>query len=197
VTHWIDRLEAGDRAAAQPLWERYIDRLVRLAGQRLRGAPRAATAPEDVARSAFDSFCRGAARGRYPQLADRHDLWALLVRITERKATDRARREGRPGRDHTVAAGDSTLSGWADASGAANPLAPAGQSEPTSEFAAQVAEEYQLLMERLGDGELQRIAVWKMEGDTNAEIAAKLDCAVPAVERRLRLIRKTWEREVA
>ena len=32
VTQWLRQLGAGDHAAAQPLWERYIDRLVRLAG---------------------------------------------------------------------------------------------------------------------------------------------------------------------
>jgi hypothetical protein len=36
VTHWIGALKAGDKEAAQPLWERYFDRLVRLAGAKLR-----------------------------------------------------------------------------------------------------------------------------------------------------------------
>jgi DNA-directed RNA polymerase specialized sigma24 family protein len=35
-----------------------------------------------------------------------------------------------------------------------------------------------------------------MEGYTNEQIACKLNCAVPTVERRLRLIRKTWEKEL-
>jgi DNA-directed RNA polymerase specialized sigma24 family protein len=64
--------------------------------------------------------------------------------------------------------------------------------EPTPEFAAQVAEEYQHLLDRLGDDELRRVAVWRMEGHTNEEIAGRLGCAVPTVERRLRVIRKCW-----
>ena len=37
---WIARLKGGDPAAAQPLWERYFKRLVRLAHQKLRDLPR-------------------------------------------------------------------------------------------------------------------------------------------------------------
>src|SRR4051794_14027889 len=98
VTHWIARLKAGDHAAAQPLWEGYCRRLAALARARLRAAPRRAADEEDVALSAFDSFCRRAERGQFPRLADRDDLWQLLVVITERKAIDLMRREGRQSR---------------------------------------------------------------------------------------------------
>jgi DNA-directed RNA polymerase specialized sigma24 family protein len=66
--------------------------------------------------------------------------------------------------------------------------------EPTPEFAAQVAEEYQLLLAQLSDPELEAVAVWKMEGYTNEEIAAKLDCTLRTVERKLRIIRGLWQR---
>ena len=68
VTYWIERLKAGEPAAAQQLWEGYFDRLVRLARARLAAAPRRAADEEDAALSAFDSFCRGAEQGRFPQL---------------------------------------------------------------------------------------------------------------------------------
>src|SRR5262245_62417052 len=42
VSHWLGQLKAGDRAAAQPLWERYFRRLVALARTRLQGTPRRA-----------------------------------------------------------------------------------------------------------------------------------------------------------
>jgi DNA-directed RNA polymerase specialized sigma24 family protein len=68
--------------------------------------------------------------------------------------------------------------------------------EPTPAFAAQLAEESGRLLRRLDDAELQAIAVWKMEGETTAQIAARLGCAPSTVERRLRLIRQIWEEEV-
>src|SRR6185312_13453068 len=60
VTYWLAQLRAGVQDAAQPLWERYFQRLVGLARIRLQGAPRRAADEEDVALSAFGSFCRGA-----------------------------------------------------------------------------------------------------------------------------------------
>ena len=97
VTHWIGALRGGELDAAQPLWERYFARLVRLAQARLRTnrRPRAAEDEEDAALSAFDSFCRAATQGRFPRLDDRDDLWRLLVanRLSARAApgTERTR----------------------------------------------------------------------------------------------------------
>src|SRR5947207_15944655 len=87
VTLWIKQLKAGDRQAVQQLWERYFHRLVGLARKRLRDTPRRAADEEDVALSAFDSFCRNAGAGRFPDLADRDGLWRLLAAFTVRKAT--------------------------------------------------------------------------------------------------------------
>src|SRR5215468_3649428 len=79
VTAWIVQICAGDRDATQKLWQRYFQRLVALARQKLRGAPRGMADEEDVALNALDSFFRGAAQGRFRQLHDRDDLWYLLL----------------------------------------------------------------------------------------------------------------------
>ena len=92
VTLWVERLKSGDGEAAGPLWRAYFHRLVHLARQRLRGLTGAAADEEDVALSAFDSFCRAAEGGRFPRLDDRDDLWQLLLVITARKAVDLIRR---------------------------------------------------------------------------------------------------------
>jgi DNA-directed RNA polymerase specialized sigma24 family protein len=187
VTLWLEQLEAGDPAAAQPLWERYFAQLVQLARGKLRGfRPRTAD-EEDVALSAFDSFCRGAAQGRFPQLGDRNNLWKLLVTLTARKAIDLVQYESRQKRGGGERQSDSP-----DAEQALEEVV---ATEPAPDFAAQVAEEFCRLLARLGDVELRNVALWKMEGYTNAEIAARLGCAEVTVERRLRLIRKNWEQE--
>src|SRR3712207_6772570 len=98
VSHWIGLLKDGDRAAAEPLWQAYFHRLVALARARLRATPRRARDEEDVALSAFDSFCRRAEQGRFPRLEDRDDLWQVLFVLTVRKAVDTARHEGRRAR---------------------------------------------------------------------------------------------------
>jgi DNA-directed RNA polymerase specialized sigma24 family protein len=58
-----------------------------------------------------------------------------------------------------------------------------------------MTEECRRLLDRLGDPGLETVALWKMEGYTNAEIAAQLGCAPRSVERKLRLIRGLWMEE--
>jgi hypothetical protein len=161
VTRWIESLKAGEGDAAQRLWQRYFEDLVRLARDRLRGAPKGAADEEDAALSAFDSFCRGAARQRYPRLDDRHDLWRLLVVITERKALDLARRQRRLKRGGGRILGISELvDGDTEGRGIAGLPAP----EPTPEFAALVADECRALLGRLGDDASRAVARLRMEG---------------------------------
>src|SRR5262249_21222956 len=95
VTCWLEQLKAGDQAAIQKVWEGYFQRLVGLARTKLQAAPRRAADEEDVALSAFDSFCRAAGEGRFPRLLDRDDLWQLLVVITVRKALNLLKAERR------------------------------------------------------------------------------------------------------
>src|SRR5262245_19519036 len=167
VTQWLGQAQAGDPAAAQQLWERYFGRLVALARVKLQGAQRGMADEEDVALSAFDSFYRGAQQGRFPQLNDRDNLWRLLVVITARKAANLKRDAGRQKRG-----------GRAEAEAA--PREPDAEleavlsHEPSPEFAAQVAEECQRLLSGLGDELLRTVALAKMEGYTNEEIAQQL-----------------------
>jgi DNA-directed RNA polymerase specialized sigma24 family protein len=195
VSLWLDQLKAGDRAAAQKLWGAYYHRLVGLARAKLQGTLRLAADEEDVALSAFDSFCRGAEEGRFPELADRDNLWRLLVTLTVRKAQHLLRDQQTQKRGGGAVLGESALLGAADSADGAPGLEQVIGREPTPEFAAEVAEACQRLLDLLGDDELRAVAVRKMEGDTNEEIAARLGCAPSTVERRLRLIRRIWESE--
>jgi RNA polymerase sigma factor (sigma-70 family) len=189
VAELLARLEAGDHAAAQPLWEAYYPRLVGLARKHLQGTSRRAADEEDVALSAFDSFCGGVAQGRFPQLKDRDGLWALLVLITVRKATDLVNYNRRARRGGDKVHGESGFEPLAGEAGEAG-LDQVKDGDPTPDVAAQLAEEFQALLDRLGTPELRSVAVWRLEGYTNAEIAERLGCAEVSVERRLKLIRK-------
>jgi DNA-directed RNA polymerase specialized sigma24 family protein len=188
VTRWFRRLERGDQKAAEKLWEGYYRRLVGLARKKLGGLPRRAADEEDVALSAFDSFCRGAEQGRFPRLGDRDDLWQLLVTITTRKAIDLVIHESRDRRDWRRLLDRSD----GEADDGSSLMREVLGREPDPAFAAEVAEQVEGLLARLPDDELRQIALRKLEGDTNEQIAAGLDLALSTVERRLRLIRKHW-----
>jgi DNA-directed RNA polymerase specialized sigma24 family protein len=195
VTRWIGALKDGDGMAAQPLWERYFAELVRLARAKLGALPRGEADEEDAALSAFHSFCRGAARGRFPRLDDRHDLWRLLVTITARKALDQAERLNRKKRGSGRVRVESDLAG-ADLEGSETGLERMMGREPTPAFAAMVTDECRRLLEALGEETLRRIALLRMEGYTDPEIAAQLGCGLRTVGRKLELIRKIWLCEV-
>ena len=189
VSRWLEPLKAGDERAAQVLWERYFSELVRLAQRRLANANRRMADEEDVVLSAFDSLCRGAADGRFPQLDDRQDLWKLLVTITARKAAAHKRHGARQKRGGGQVRGESVF---------LDPAQPEEQGihqvvgdTPSPEFAAEVVEQCEALLAGL-DAELRQVAQWKLEGYTNAEIAQRLGRSERAVERKLQGIRLKW-----
>jgi RNA polymerase sigma factor (sigma-70 family) len=187
VTHWIRRLRAGDRDVIRALWERYYRAVLALARRHLGDLPRRAADEEDVALSAFDSFCRAAEQGRFPRLEDRGDLWQVLLLLTVRKAADLVEHEGRGKRDWRRREGGYEEDG--------RRLRELVGREPDPAFAAQVAEECRRLLAKLGDEQLRLLVLRKMEGYTNEEIAVQLGCAPATVERRLRLVRKRWEND--
>jgi DNA-directed RNA polymerase specialized sigma24 family protein len=193
VTRYIRGLKAGEQAALQKLWEGYFQRLVGLARLRLRGAPRQAADEEDVALSVFDSLWRAAEQGRFPRLDDRDDLWQVLVVLTVRKAANLAKHERAQKRDAGKARHVSALAEEEEATAFTELIG----REPEPAFVAEVAEECRRLLGLLPDPDLRALAVWKMEGYTNDEIARLLDCSAPTVERKLRRIRGTWDKEKA
>ena len=195
VTHWFKQVRQSDSAAARALWQRYFLQLVRLARKELqrRGAPRRAADEEDVASSVMESLFRAAEQGRLPDLADRHDLWRLLLRMTARKVVDLKRHEARQRRGGGRVKGESALGR------AGSPYDPAALAEvigdaPTPQFAAMMIEQRERLLAGLADPDLEALASAKLEGYTNGEIAEQMGCSLRTVERRLHLIRKKWQR---
>ncbi len=195
VTDWIAQLKAGEPQASQELWERYVDRLVRLARKKLGRTPRRAADEEDVVLSAFDGFFRGVTESRFPQLDDRDDLWQVLVMLTDRKTVDHRRRELAAKRGGGAVRGESAFADRQATESHQPGLSQVIDGEPSPEFAALLAEQLELRLASLADESLRRIVLAKMEGYTNAELARDLSLNVRSIERKLRLIRRTWQQE--
>lgn len=201
VSQWIERIKAGDQEAATKLWNKYYDKLIRLACHRLRGARRRAEDEEDVVARAFETFFRRAKAENFSELRDRNDLWRLLVTITDRKAKNFVRAEKRQKRGSGKLRGESGFYGNAkDAkknhgekseTKGADGLA---GDEPTPEFTAMMLEHFQQLLDDL-DEDLREIALLKLEGYSNDEIAEEIKRSSRTVERRVWLIRERWKRE--
>jgi DNA-directed RNA polymerase specialized sigma24 family protein len=186
VTQWIGALKAGDPGAAQALWERYFDKLVRMAAARLRGAPgsSAVDGEETAVLSAIESVCNGAKSGRFPKLCDREDLWQILLMVTSRKICDQIERRSAKRRGGGRIVTPSLLE-------------TVQAREPTPEFAAMCADECRRLLAMLKDETYRNVALWKMEGFTREEIGRRLNCSTRTVADRLDVIRKTWEGELS
>jgi RNA polymerase sigma factor (sigma-70 family) len=190
VTLWIDGIKAGDGTDIERLWDRYFERLVRLAASRLPAHSRRSFDEEDVALSAFESFCDRAVRGQYPQLTGRDDLWRLLGTITVRKAIHTLRRQNRQKRGGGGVLGESALLASKDAG--AEGLAEILSGEPSPEQAVQFADDYYRFLARLKDPALRAVALRRLEGQSTREIAHALNVSTKTVERKLQLIRAIW-----
>jgi len=194
VSRWLEGLREGNNADIQRLWDRYFQRLVRVASARLPGHARRASDEEDVALSAFHSFCDRVGRGQFPQLVDRDDLWRLLVTITTRKVVESVRHQTRKKRGGGRVLGESAL---INADAIDEGMAQVLSAEPAPEVAAQFAEDYERLLNKLDDPALKSVALRKLEGHSSEEIAAELGISRRTIDRKLMLIRRIWQEELA
>jgi RNA polymerase sigma factor (sigma-70 family) len=179
ITRLIRAAQEGRTSAVGPLLAVYFDRLVQLARKRLHDLPGMANYDEDLALRSFYSVYRRVQDPERPlQLAGRDDLWRLLATRTISRTIDLIRRR-RP----AEALGDHELEQLLT-------------REPTPEEAAATADECRRLLDMLEEPELRQIALWKVEGHTNEEIAARLDCVPRTIERKVRRIRSLWKHEL-
>src|SRR3954451_5154153 len=91
-------VQNGDAAAVAQLFDRYAQRLARLAEQHLSRKMAGRLDGEDVVQSVFRTFFRRSAQGEF-QIDSSAQIWRLLVKITLLKA--RAK-----GRHHTAGVRD-------------------------------------------------------------------------------------------
>jgi hypothetical protein len=180
-------LRAGDHDAAFGLWRRYFDRMSQRARQRLVGNARAADG-EDAALSAFDTFCRHVSAGEFAEVLDRNELWGLLAVLTERKARGQLRRERSQKRGGHLRR--ATLSGPGESGTGWSKIV-----DPRGEMPEGLDMSCRELLARLADETLERIAVLRLEGCANQEIAEQLGIAERSVERKLARIRSIWRQE--
>ena len=179
VTRLIRATQQGRESAVAPLLAVYFDRLVQLARKRLQNLPGMANYDEDLAlRSFYSVYRRVGDKERPLQLTDRDDLWRLLATRTISRAIDLIRRH-KPG----------------EVPGNFDPQQLLAR-EPTPDEVVATADECRRLLDLLDEPELQQIALWKVEGQTNDEIATRLNCVPRTVERKLRRIRALWKDEL-
>lgn len=186
VSHWINLVKDGDSIAANRIWHLYFERLVGAVRRRIQGQNRATSDEEDIVLSVFDSFYQAAEAGRFPDLADRGDLWRLLLTMAGRKVIDKYRREQRQKRG-----GEIKIRSFEEDS-----VLQVIGNEPSPEIILMMQESVEQLFSHLGVGQLRDLAGAKLEGYSNAEIASRMGCSERTIERRLHLIREKLRQEL-
>jgi RNA polymerase sigma factor (sigma-70 family) len=184
ITEWLDLARTGDENSFQQLWQRYYERLVRLANARLPSHDRRVLDEEDVVVDAFQAFFRALEKGALQEITDREGLWRVLVTIADNKVSDQIKYQRRQKRGGGQVRGHSFF--LEENRDRLNEL-----PDPSSDF----AEEFGLVCrERLTSlrSDLRQVAIWKMEGYSNKEIAGLLGCVEESVRRKVILIRSQW-----
>lgn len=191
ITLLLRRCEQGDEQALAALFQVYIAPLTSLVRARIPRNRSRVDDEEDVALSAMNSFFDGLSRRRFADLTNRDNLWRLLLTITLRKLAARRRRDLAAKRGGGAAQGESAVHPpKAGESGRGfDVVADAGLAPGD---AVLFQESCQALLGRLDDVS-KRIALRKLEGYSNAEIAAELRCAERTVERKIQRIRASWK----
>ena len=196
VTHWIAALKQDHSMAGQRLWEKYVERLARLARKKLGGISRRAVDEDDVVAEVFADFLQGVQERRFERLHDRNDLWQVLAMLTERKAIGVVRREKAAKRGRSRTRGESAFHDQAALVSAAPGIGQVPGLEPDPAFAAELADLLGHLLRLLDNDMLRAIARDNLAGYTHEEMATRNGIALATVQRKLKLIRERWNREV-
>lgn len=169
----FERYLTGDSLAADDLFNRYVERLTRLARSRLSASLAQRVDPEDIVMSAFRSFFIGARDGEF-SIDHSEDLWALLVRITLNKLYRTAAHHSAQKRSTAAqkAITDSIVT-----------------TEPSPEAAVALADELQTLMRGLSANR-RRILELRLQGELLEDIARDLGVSERTVRRAMQDIRK-------
>jgi RNA polymerase sigma-70 factor (ECF subfamily) len=172
-----NRLQAGDPQAAEEVFRRFSDSLIRLARDRLSSKINGRVDAEDVVQSAYRSFFMTTRDGGY-SFERWREVWLLLVAITMNKLRDQVKRHQAEKRcvalEQHFASEDSLL-----VLGAAS-LA----REPSPVEALTLVDEVKELLRPLDPLE-RRMVELRLKGNQLREIAVATERSVPTVRRLL------------
>ena len=188
ITLWFDQLRRGDQLAAQRLWDRLFERLVLYAKTRMKNANRCVSDEEDIAIGVMSALCGAASRGELPSIDNREDLWRMLLSWTHNDIIDHCRyhqRTKRGGRVRDFTADDMNR-------GNAFSLDDIVGNTPPADVLHEMGDQFHLLLNRLPQKQLQEIAIARLHGHSNEEIAKTQNVSIRTIERKLNLIRNCW-----
>ncbi len=161
----VKNYQAGSESAAFDLFDKYCERLMKLAKRRISQRMASRFDPEDVVQSAFRTFFTRVRNDEFV-FANEDDTFKLLVRITVRKTLRRIEYHSADKRNPEAEAGKPT-----DGSEQFSYIA--GQ-EPTPEMEVALIDELENFLKQFKPMEREVLEL-KVQGYTNVEIAEKMN----------------------
>jgi RNA polymerase sigma-70 factor (ECF subfamily) len=183
----MDRLRAGDQAAASEVFRRFASRLIGLARTHLDHRLRTKVDPEDVMQSALKSFFVRHAGGQF-DLSSWDSLWSMLVVITLRKCGHKAEYFRTAMRDINreqamSEVAEDSISSWQTVA-----------HDPTPVQATLLAEAVEQILQSLGDDRERQIIELSLQGFTPVETSARVGRSERTVQRVLDRVRRRLQR---
>jgi len=183
---FVDRLRCRDDRAAADVFRRFSQRLIALARTRLDERVRGKVDPEDVLQSVCRSFFARQLDGQF-ELVNWENLWSLLTLITIRKCANQNHHYRAECRDvaREVALPISEIAAFTEGFG----------RDPEPAEAVALTETIERLLRDLPERDREIITL-HLQGDSIAEISAKVDWAERTVHRCLDRVRKKLRRQI-
>jgi RNA polymerase sigma factor (sigma-70 family) len=178
------QLRAGDEDVARQVLRHFEQPLVQLIHRQFDGLMRRKEDPAEVAQSAFKSFFRGCADGRF-ELDNWEDLWGLLAVIALRKCAHRARSLRARRRDARREVR----------------LADTGSEEHFAALPREASPPETAILNELVEGifagldsDDRTILALSIQGQSTTEIAGRMGCTERTVQRVRQRVRQRLER---
>jgi RNA polymerase sigma factor (sigma-70 family) len=179
----MQRLRAGDPAAAEAVFALYAQKLTRFAEQHLSAKLAGRLDGSDIVQSVFRTFFRRSAEGEF-RIDSTAQLWQLLVKITLLKARAKARHHTAEIRDVGAEAG----------AGGEPWLVDAISHEPGPLEAVMLVDQIENMLRGLPPLYCHVLDL-RLQGCGTKEIASHLDVSRQTVHRVLNLLQARLERD--
>ena len=187
VSVWIAKMRQGDPLAIGNLVARYFGKLAQFSDIKLRRGIRVTDDGEDIAISVLQSITRNTAKGRFPNLQDRDDLWFLMIVIAQHAVIDRQRTELR--REKMIAPTHTMTDLLENYNVNLDQFL--GQEDSQSKL-LEITDCWEELLKTLPDDRNRNVARLKIQGYSNREIGEMLEMVPRTVDRKVKLIAQRW-----
>lgn len=160
----IRLFKAGSESAARELFDRYCERLMKLAKRRIGQRMTSRVDPEDVLQSAFRTFFTRVKNDQFT-FEGENDLFKLLIRLTVHKTLRQVAYHRAAKRNPEVETGQSS-----DAQEMMQQLA---ANEPSPEVEITLIDEFERFLEQLPEFD-RKVLEMRLAGHSSNEIATEL-----------------------